>query len=367
MSGMEVGHSCMQGFRCHMEDKHIVSQFKDLPDHTLLAVLDGHAGKGVSTYVSLHLQGVLEKTAQWGAYCRLSPTQRAEKNSDNKGKGIELLQEALVQAYCDMDNILRQAMTIGKLEPSGSTLVCTIITPSHIVCASVGDSRCVVGLNNGQAIALTEDHKPDLPEEKHRIEEAGGKVEMNRVQGELAMSRALGDFQYKSLELHQAYQMVTCYPDVSVFPRTEADSFLILACDGVWDVMSNQDAITFLHSIVPSVLDEESAPLTSEELAEELIDLALNLGSMDNISALVVKLNVEEKAGKDMIRALHDNGNKNKPSIAKGKENEMKKNKENKNNNQTPAFSMESASNKRHVDESMQGNAANASVKKKKM
>ena len=53
LSGLEIGHTSMQGFRCHMEDRHIIKRFKSLPDHTLLAVLDGHAGKGVSTYVSM--------------------------------------------------------------------------------------------------------------------------------------------------------------------------------------------------------------------------------------------------------------------------------------------------------------------------
>jgi len=293
-----------------MEDRHIIKRFKSIPDHTLLAVLDGHAGKGVSTYVSMHLQGVIEQTEQWLAYIALSPADRARKD-----KGIDLLQKGLVQAFCDMDSLLRQVIALGKLDHSGSTVVCTIVTPTHIVCASVGDSRCVVGLADGQAIALTEDHKPELPDEEARILKAGGIVLMNRVQGELAMSRALGDFQYKDVNIHQARQMVTCYPDVSVHMRTQKDAFLLLACDGVWDVMTNAEAIEFLHSVVPSVVNDDAPAPTSELLAEELIDLALSIGSTDNLSALVVKLNTTAKEKDQKQKGGSNNNNNNNENI----------------------------------------------------
>lgn len=127
-------------------------------------------------------------------------------------------------------------------DESGCTLVCAIITPTHIVCGNVGDSRCVLGRKN-KVIALTEDHKPSIVEEKTRIEKAGGFVRFDRVNGELAMSRAIGDFRYKqstSLEIHE--HLVICLPDISVQERnSEDDEVLILACDGVWDVISNEE------------------------------------------------------------------------------------------------------------------------------
>jgi serine/threonine protein phosphatase PrpC len=121
-------------------------------------------------------------------------------------------------------------------------LVCTIITPSHIVCANVGDSRCVLG-QKSKVVALTEDHKPSIIEEKNRIEKAVGFVRFDRVNGELAMSRAIGDFRYKmnaTLELHE--HLVICLPDISIQERNKhEDETLILACDGVWDVISNEE------------------------------------------------------------------------------------------------------------------------------
>ena len=119
-----------------------------------------------------------------------------------------------------------------------------IITPTHIVCANVGDSRCVVGsTTTGITTALTDDHKPSNPEEKIRIEKAGGFVAMDRVNGELAMSRALGDFRYKRDEtIPRHEQKVICYPDIAIHQRSgKKDEVMILACDGVFDVMSNAE------------------------------------------------------------------------------------------------------------------------------
>lgn len=122
--------------------------------------------------------------------------------------------------------------------------MCAVITPTHVICANVGDSRCVVGsTTSGTTTSLTDDHKPSNPEERVRIENAGGFVMGDRVNGELAMSRALGDFRYKRAVLLQDHEHpVICYPDVAVHKRSgKKDEILVLACDGVWDVMSNSE------------------------------------------------------------------------------------------------------------------------------
>ncbi len=108
--------------------------------------------------------------------------------------------------------------------------------------ASVGDSRCVLNSGN-RIISFTEDHKPNLPEERQRIENAGGFVQFNRVNGELAMSRAIGDFRYKpgNKELAKHEFMVIAYPDIAIHRRTKEDTAMLLACDGVFDVLSNDE------------------------------------------------------------------------------------------------------------------------------
>lgn len=118
---------------------------------------------------------------------------------------------------------------------------------------------------------------------------------MDRVNGELAMSRALGDYQYKgNTELSNDKQMVSCYPDIAIHERTVNDELLVLACDGVWDVISNVESINFLQDIILSE-DEEAS---SESMAEALIELALSASSTDNISAVIVKLKAIEEIKK---------------------------------------------------------------------
>lgn len=151
--------------------------------------------------------------------------------------------------------------------------------------------------------SLTEDHKPSNPEEKVRIEDAGGFVMGDRVNGELAMSRALGDFRYKRNPDQKQHEFpVICIPDVSTHKRSgKKDEILVLACDGVFDVMKNAEVIDYLTQIVlveenvaaknvssKNGKDEKNV-VTAQEAAESLIDLALAEGSTDNISAIVLR------------------------------------------------------------------------------
>jgi serine/threonine protein phosphatase PrpC len=97
----------------------------------------------------------------------------------------------------------------------------------------------------GKAVALSMDHKPMNDEEKRRIEAAGGSVShaggVPRVNGNLNLSRAIGDLKYKSnKELPPEAQIITAHPDVRVFELSSEDQFFLLACDGVWDVLSNE-------------------------------------------------------------------------------------------------------------------------------
>ena len=97
----------------------------------------------------------------------------------------------------------------------------------------------------GKAVPLSLDHKPTNSEEKQRIEAAGGTVSnaggVPRVNGNLNLSRAIGDLKYKSNgSLPPEAQIITAHPDVRVFELSSEDQFFVLACDGVWDVLSNE-------------------------------------------------------------------------------------------------------------------------------
>lgn len=127
--------------------------------------------------------------------------------------------------------------------------VCAFISPKKVYVANCGDSRAVL-CRSGNPIFSTRDHKPVLPAEKERIVKAGGNVVIQRVNGLLAVSRALGDYEYKNVEGRgPCEQLVSPEPEIFVRDRDEDnDEFLVLACDGIWDVMTNEDLCDFIHS-----------------------------------------------------------------------------------------------------------------------
>ena len=94
---------------------------------------------------------------------------------------------------------------------------------------------------------MSEDHKPENTKELERIQRSGGFVEDGRVNGMLALSRALGDFEYKgNSALQPADQAVSAFPDVRIEPINPQTQFVLLACDGIWDVKTSQEAIDFV-------------------------------------------------------------------------------------------------------------------------
>lgn len=122
---------------------------------------------------------------------------------------------------------------------AGSTAITLLIKNNQLFCANAGDSRAIACIN-GELEELSLDHKPNNAIEYKRICDGGGWVEYNRVNGNLALSRALGDFLFKRNQNKNAKeQIVTAYPDVEVRDLTEDYEFIVLACDGIWDVLSN--------------------------------------------------------------------------------------------------------------------------------
>lgn len=180
----------------------------------------------------------------------------------------------------------------------GSTAVVAITTPDKIVVANCGDSRAVL-CRNGKAVPLSNDHKPDRPDELNRIQAAGGRViywEGARVLGVLAMSRAIGDNYLKPY--------VSCEPEVTITERTAEDECLIMASDGLWDVVSNDTACGVARMCLKGKRPSSGMknPVESEEATSENLDkacsdasmlltkLALARRSTDNVSVVVIDL-----------------------------------------------------------------------------
>ena len=122
---------------------------------------------------------------------------------------------------------------------AGCTAVVALVLHKKIFVANLGDSRCVLIDKKGLALPLSTDHKPQNELERHRIEAAGASVSEDRVNGNLAVSRALGDCEYKDRSLQPEEQAVTALPEVTEYARDGQEDFLVLACDGIWDCMTN--------------------------------------------------------------------------------------------------------------------------------
>ena len=191
-------------------------------------------------------------------------------------------------AYFELDDELRRLPELQN-DNSGCTAVSCIITDKEIIVANAGDSRCIVSIA-GQAKPLSFDHKPTLKEESDRIVQAGGYVEFGRVNGNLALSRAFGDFDFKKkTDLPAERQAVTVSPEVIKHTIDDDTHFMVIACDGIWDCMSNQEVVDFVSTRLV-----ENKEL--KQIAEELMDFCLapeaTLGSVgcDNMSVIIVGL-----------------------------------------------------------------------------
>jgi len=234
-----VAVSTCQGWRVTQEDNH--SLILNLPgEHkaAFFAVYDGHGSAQVSKHAS---EGLWRHLVENKLY------------SEGKFK------EALVGAFLSFD---REVIETYKNHLGGTTAVCLLIVNNTIYCANIGDSRAVASVNC-QCVPLSFDHKPDNPNECHRILAAGGWIQGNRVNGNLNLSRAFGDYHYKANEtLAVERQMVIPYPDVEIAELNDDVDFLLLACDGIWDVLSNEEVVDFViahieQSMEPGKICEE--------------------------------------------------------------------------------------------------------------
>jgi len=219
------GATSMQGWRKSQEDAHISRT--DLPDGVCcFAVFDGHGGKEVSIWVKEHFVNELVKLEEYKSRRYGEALKTCFRRMDvmmEEPEGRARLKAISVE-HGNPDPFAG-GMSPDSDTPAqhcGCTATVILISQTHIFCANSGDSRVVLGRSNGAEMCfpLSDDHKPDNAEEKARIEAAGGFVEENRVNGSLALSRALGDFEYKGkANMHFTEQAVTCDPEVRQVTR----------------------------------------------------------------------------------------------------------------------------------------------------
>lgn len=252
------------------------------------AVYDGHGGQAVANRCKerMHSLVAAEITVEMD-----KSAAAAAAMSESQGQ-VEVDWDGVMgRSFARMDEeVAAEAGDDAAVKASvGSTALVVVVGKEVVVVANCGDCRAVLGVSGGAALPLSRDHKPERPDEKERVEAAGGNVvnwDCSRVLGVLATSRSIGDYYLKPY--------VIAEPEVIVHKRTVSDEFLILASDGLWDVVPNDLACELvskcLRGQVRRNVYEEFSGNSATAAATVLAELALARGSRDNISVIVVEL-----------------------------------------------------------------------------
>jgi serine/threonine protein phosphatase PrpC len=245
-----------QGGREYMEDRIDICETL-IRDYEYYAVFDGHGGSDIVEYVHQNMRGLLI-------------------NLINNKDAMQLNEDDIL--YQGLKTIVeRLPMSVAKHQ--GTTAVLVLRRAREMWIANCGDSRAIVSLSNGKSIQLTDDHKPNREDEYRRIISQGGFVapsyrgDVYRVNGSLAVSRSIGDL---SLFPH-----VTWKPEITYASIAPTFKFLVLATDGIWDVLQNNDVSTILNI---------QSTNNVNNVAKDICALARTRGSTDNISVVIVRL-----------------------------------------------------------------------------
>lgn len=318
----------------------------DLPGHSIFAVFDGHGGTFAAQYAGRNLCRVLSRQPKFVQYAKFMEERAEKEKLLTKSRervqyittGLEYIEGALSDAFIELDKEIASALQGSKIQEadtpyhhdtqnfkdstgvhdgmdctdggqdqtseadstlqllekegdSGTTACVVIVAPQWVVCANAGDSRAVFSKHGNKAVPLSYDHKPDDEEEERRIRAAGGYVAGGRVEGDLAVSRGLGDFRFKDMSTVLAgadgsqnnpnrqkeqgvgmpgEQKVSPVPDVIIQNRSaDKDEFILLACDGIWDVQTNHEAVKMVAEIFEE--GESNVGLICEEVSSPSI------------------------------------------------------------------------------------------------
>ena len=322
---IKFGSSAMQGWRYRMEDAHL-NQLNN-NHYDIFGVFDGHGGKEVSQFVKNHF---------------------IQEFMNNQNTKYENIPNSLVETFLKMDELLKtkegkeELYNLNKiskaeddeqdkkdkknkendfykyLDPkntedcdiasiTGCTACVSVIDEKfkRIYFANAGDSRAVI-CKNGIGYQMSHDHKPDSAKEKNRIYKSGGWVNEGRIKGNLNLSRSLGDFEYKQdKNLAQKDQMITAYPEVNIELLDETCEFIILACDGIWDCLTPQEACDYVKK---KLYDQKGNPKNNvkiskiiEEMMDDVIAEDINNENgigCDNMTCIIIQFKHNKNSGK---------------------------------------------------------------------
>jgi len=263
------------GARQSMEDNFMhIDGFAGRKEQGFFAIYDGHGGKQTVDFLTCGFHINL------AYYLKHNPGEQIQKVFEKvyQHTDAQIRRQQILQSGATAVTVL---LRNEKIKDSG-------VTKRWIHCANVGDSRAVLSVK-GEAHRLSKDHKATDPDEKKIIENSGGFVSRcDRVNGLLAVSRAFGD--------HMLKPPVSVKPYYSHHEINQDTLFLVLACDGLWDVMEDQEVVDYVAARVKEKLEGPIVPevhkkklqLLVNKIIDELIQKAIKKGSQDNISVLIV-------------------------------------------------------------------------------
>lgn len=256
------------GSRPYMEDTHICIQDlakkfsnKILGEESVsfYGVFDGHGGKEASDFVRDNLPRIIVADADF-------PLE---------------LEKVVTRSFMETDAAFARSYALESTLSSGTTALAALIFGRSLLVANAGNSRAVLS-RNGRALDMSNDHTPIYNKERIRVESLGGFVEDGYLNGQLAVTRAIGNWDMKGLkEMGDHISPLTAEPELKLITLTKEDEFLILGSDGIWDAISSQNAVDFVRRQLQEHNDINQCCM---ELAKE----ALRRGSFDNLTVVIV-------------------------------------------------------------------------------
>ncbi|GAB4832750.1 hypothetical protein Ancab_006767 [Ancistrocladus abbreviatus] len=271
------------GRRQYMEDTHIC--IADLAKNfgyslfgdeavSFYGVFDGHGGKAAANFVRDHLPRVIVEDADF-------PLE---------------LERVVTRSFVKTDAAFAKSCTLEPSLSSGTTALTAIIFGRSLLVANAGDCRAVLS-RSGVALEMSKDHRPCCASEKIRIEFLGGYIEDGYLNGQLGVTRALGDWHLEGLkENGKKGGPLSAEPELKLVTLTKEDEFLIIGSDGIWEVFTSQNAVCFARR---RLREHNDVKLCCKEIVEE----AMKRGAADNVTVVVVCFHLEPPSTMGLRRA----------------------------------------------------------------
>ncbi|KAK2646626.1 hypothetical protein Ddye_021821 [Dipteronia dyeriana] len=227
-------------------------------------VFDGHGGKAAAHFVREHLPRVIVDDADF-------PLE---------------LEKVVTRSYIETDAAFFKSCSLESALSSGTTALTAMIFGRSLLVANAGDCRAVLS-RCGKAEELSKDHRPCCTKERMRIESLGGYIDDGYLNGQLGVTRALGDWHLEGMkELGGRVGPLSAEPELKLITLTKEDEFLIIGSDGVWDVFTSQNSVDFTRRRLQEHNDLKLC-------CKQIVDEAIKRGATDNLTVVIVSFHLE--------------------------------------------------------------------------